>query len=121
VCPFSTREWQRSKPLLFSTRSFTDPYFDSCGIFTDVVISILATIAKQARIRLSERVQVGLARARSWGKRLVRTKRPKNCSFALAGPLMARNHGGNWNQQRNCTADCFQPAQKYMNFVCRRF
>jgi DNA invertase Pin-like site-specific DNA recombinase len=68
VCPLSTREWQRSKPLLFSTRSFTHPYFDSCGIFTHVVISILATIAKQARIRLSERVQVGLARARSRGK-----------------------------------------------------
>ena len=25
-------------------RSFTEPYFDSCGIFKDVVISILATI-----------------------------------------------------------------------------
>jgi DNA invertase Pin-like site-specific DNA recombinase len=28
-------------------RSFTEPYFDSCGIFKDAVISILATIAKQ--------------------------------------------------------------------------
>jgi DNA invertase Pin-like site-specific DNA recombinase len=69
-------------------RSFTEPYFDSCGIFKDAVISILATIAKQERIRLSERVRAGLARARS-----------------LTGPLMARNHGGNRNQQRNCTAD----------------
>jgi DNA invertase Pin-like site-specific DNA recombinase len=48
-------------------RSFTEPYFDSCGIFKDAVISILATIAKQERIRLSERVQAGLARARSRG------------------------------------------------------
>jgi DNA invertase Pin-like site-specific DNA recombinase len=51
-------------------RSFTEPYFDSCGIFKDAVISILATIAKQERVRLSERVQAGLARARSRGKRL---------------------------------------------------
>jgi DNA invertase Pin-like site-specific DNA recombinase len=42
-------------------RSFTEPYFDSSGIFKDAVISILATIAKQERIRLSERVQAGLA------------------------------------------------------------
>jgi DNA invertase Pin-like site-specific DNA recombinase len=44
--------------------SFTEPYFDSCGILKDVVISILATIAKQERIRLSERAQAGLAGAR---------------------------------------------------------
>jgi len=36
-------------------RSFAEQYFDSCGIFKDAVISILATIAKQERIRLSER------------------------------------------------------------------
>jgi DNA invertase Pin-like site-specific DNA recombinase len=45
-------------------RSFTESYFDSCGIFKDAVISILATIARQERIRLSERVRAGLARAR---------------------------------------------------------
>jgi DNA invertase Pin-like site-specific DNA recombinase len=56
-------------------RSFTEPYFDSCGICKDAVISILATIAKQERIRLSERVQAGLARARGQGKRLGRTKK----------------------------------------------
>jgi DNA invertase Pin-like site-specific DNA recombinase len=56
-------------------RSFTEPYFDSCGIFKDAVISILATIAKQERIRLSERVRAGLARARGRGKRLGRPKK----------------------------------------------
>jgi DNA invertase Pin-like site-specific DNA recombinase len=40
-------------------RSFTEQYFDSCGIFKDAVISILATIAKQERIRLSERTKAG--------------------------------------------------------------
>lgn len=53
-------------------RSFTEQYFDSCGVFKDAVISILATIAKQERIRICERVRAGLDRARSQGKRLGR-------------------------------------------------
>src|SRR5689334_6672006 len=36
-------------------RSLTEMYLDSCGLFKDAVVSILATIAKQERIRLSER------------------------------------------------------------------
>src|SRR6267143_921870 len=42
-------------------RSYTEQYFDSCGIFKDAVISILATVAKQERIRISERVKAGLS------------------------------------------------------------
>jgi DNA invertase Pin-like site-specific DNA recombinase len=49
-------------------RSLTEQYLDSCGIFKDAVLSILATIAKQERIRLSERVQAGLAKARGEGR-----------------------------------------------------
>ena len=53
-------------------RSFTEPYLDSCGTFKDVVISVLATMAKQERLRISERVRAGLQRARSQGKKLGR-------------------------------------------------
>jgi DNA invertase Pin-like site-specific DNA recombinase len=49
-------------------RSFTEQYLDSCGIFKDAVLSILATIAKQERIRISERVLAGLERARKQGR-----------------------------------------------------
>jgi DNA invertase Pin-like site-specific DNA recombinase len=49
-------------------RSFTESYIDSLGPFRDVVISLLATLARQARIRLSERVVAGLARARKEGR-----------------------------------------------------
>src|ERR1035437_9526286 len=49
-------------------RSFTEQYLDSCGMFRDAVISILAVIAKQERVRLSERTLAGLAVARSRGK-----------------------------------------------------
>src|ERR1035437_9843252 len=44
-------------------KSFTEQYLDSCGVFRDAVLSILATIAKQERIRISERTLAGLERA----------------------------------------------------------
>jgi len=49
-------------------RSFTEQYLDSCGVFKDAVISILATIAKQERVRLSERTIAGLQRAKLQGR-----------------------------------------------------
>src|SRR5439155_21235827 len=49
-------------------RSFTEQYLDSCGLFKDAVISILATIARQERVRLSERTIAGLQRARLQGR-----------------------------------------------------
>jgi len=36
-------------------RSFTEQYLDSTGIFKEAVIGILAAVAKQERVRLSER------------------------------------------------------------------
>jgi DNA invertase Pin-like site-specific DNA recombinase len=50
-------------------RSFSEPYLDSCGIFKDAVIAILGTIAKQERVRISQRVRAGLERARVSGTR----------------------------------------------------
>jgi DNA invertase Pin-like site-specific DNA recombinase len=53
-------------------RSYQEPYFDSCGQFRDVVISIAATLAQQERINISERTLAGLQRARKAGKTLGR-------------------------------------------------
>ena len=53
-------------------RSFTEQYFDSCGIFKDAVIAIIATVAKQERVRISLRVRAGLEVARAKGKRIGR-------------------------------------------------
>ncbi len=52
--------------------SYTETYLNSVGVFRDVVISILATIAKQERIRHSERVKAGLERAKKEGRKLGR-------------------------------------------------
>lgn len=56
-------------------RSFTEPYFDSCGVFKDAVIAIMATLAKQERIKRAERTKAGLARVRAAGKKLGRPAR----------------------------------------------
>jgi DNA invertase Pin-like site-specific DNA recombinase len=61
-------------------RSFTEQYLDSCGIFKDAVLSILATIARQERVRISERVHAGLAKARKQGR-------------VLGRPRLVVNHG----------------------------
>ena len=49
-------------------RSFTESWLDSMGPFKDVVLALLATHAKQERVRLSERITAGLARARKEGR-----------------------------------------------------
>jgi DNA invertase Pin-like site-specific DNA recombinase len=49
-------------------KSFTEQYIDSSGIFKDVIIALLSTLAKQERVRISERVVAGLAKARSQGR-----------------------------------------------------
>ena len=49
-------------------RSFTELYLDSTGIFKEAVIGILAAVAKQERVRLSERTMAGLERARAQGR-----------------------------------------------------
>ena len=49
-------------------RSFMEPFFDSCGIMRDVIISIMATLAEQERINISDRTKAGLARARTAGR-----------------------------------------------------
>jgi DNA invertase Pin-like site-specific DNA recombinase len=75
-------------------KSFTEQYLDSCGIFKDAVISILATIAKQERQRMSERVRAGMARARENGARFGRPR--MQLDIAQIGTLHA--HG--WSLRR---------------------
>jgi DNA invertase Pin-like site-specific DNA recombinase len=59
---------QRLTSLGIGYRSYTEQYLDSCGMFRDAVISILAAVARQERIRLSERTVAGLERARAKGR-----------------------------------------------------
>ena len=50
--------------------SYQDQYFKSIGPFKDAVISIMATLAKIERERISERTKAGLERARKNGAKI---------------------------------------------------
>jgi DNA invertase Pin-like site-specific DNA recombinase len=54
--------------------SYREEYLRSIGVFKEAVLAILAAIAKQERIRLSERIQAGLNRVRAQGKVLGRPR-----------------------------------------------
>jgi DNA invertase Pin-like site-specific DNA recombinase len=75
-------------------RSFTEQYFDSCGIFKDAVIAIIATVAKQERVRISQRVRAGLDLARAKGRSL---GRPKVAVDSLRIALL-RGQGRSWRE-----------------------
>ncbi len=55
-------------------RSLQEQWIDSLGAFSDVVIGILATVARFESDRMSSRVRSGLARARAEGKVLGRPR-----------------------------------------------
>jgi len=44
-------------------KSFTEQYLDSTGLFREAIIGFLAAIAKQERVRFSERIKAGQARS----------------------------------------------------------
>jgi len=52
--------------------SYQEQWLDSTGPFKDVLIAMFATLAKQERVRISERTIAGLKVARAKGKRLGR-------------------------------------------------
>ena len=53
-------------------QSYTEEYISSLGMFADAIISLMACLAKQERIRISERTKAGLARVKAEGKVLGR-------------------------------------------------
>ena len=79
-------------------RSFTEPYLDSCGMFRDAVISILAVIAKQERIRLSERVRADLSRARAVGTRSGQPVGRPKVIFRRDRVVQLHEEGRSWNE-----------------------
>jgi len=54
--------------------SYTELYLSSLGVFADAIVALMATLAKQERIRISERTVAGLNRARANGAKLGRPK-----------------------------------------------
>jgi DNA invertase Pin-like site-specific DNA recombinase len=58
----------RLSELGVAYRSFSEEYISTMGVFGDVIVSLLATLARQEAIRISERTKAGLERARAQGR-----------------------------------------------------
>ena len=70
--------------------SFTEPYLSSLGVFSDCIISLLAALARQEKIRIGERTRAGLARARQEGKTL---GRPRTAGERARKAILMRSQG----------------------------
>jgi DNA invertase Pin-like site-specific DNA recombinase len=79
-------------------RSYTEPWIDSAGPFRDVIISLLASLAKQERVRISERVRAGLTRAKQYGTLSGRSIGRPRALFQRDRALELRKQGFSWRK-----------------------
>lgn len=79
-------------------RSLTEPWIDSAGPFRDVIISLLASLAKQERVRISERVRAGLTRAKQCGTRSGKAIGRPAALFRRDQALELRAQGLSWRK-----------------------
>ncbi len=75
--------------------SYSEPYLSTLGIFSDSIIALLSALAKQERIRISERTKAGLERTRRAGTRL---GRPPTDADKLVDALKLRGEGLSFSQ-----------------------
>jgi DNA invertase Pin-like site-specific DNA recombinase len=62
----------KSRDISLRACETAEQYIDSLGVFGDAIIGILAAVAQQERIRISERTKAGMERVRKQGKRIGR-------------------------------------------------
>jgi len=66
---YTLQKLKELENLKISWQSYQEPYFNTAGQFKDVLLSIMATLAKIERERISNRTKAGLALAQNVGKR----------------------------------------------------
>ena len=72
---YTLQKLRELENLKIQWNSFQEPYFSSIGEFKDVVLSIMATLAKMERDKISERTKAGMARAKAEGVRIGRPRK----------------------------------------------
>lgn len=88
---FTLQKLKELENLGINWHSYQDRYFSSLGEFKDVVISIMATLAKIERQKISDRTKAGLERAKKQGKRLGRPSIPQEVVDTVLGYLKGGN------------------------------
>jgi len=72
---FTLQKLEELTKIGVSWKSYTEPYFDSAGQFKDVIISIMSTLAKVERERISERTKAAFYRDKDGVIRSVKSKK----------------------------------------------
>lgn len=75
---FTLQKLQELKNAGIDWVSYQEPYIRSIGQFSDVIISLLSTIARIEREKISQRTKAGLERLKLQGKKLGRPKGKKD-------------------------------------------
>ena len=94
-------------------KSFTEQYLDSTGVFKDALIAILAAIAKQERVRLSERIKAGQARSTK------KPRRPALPAAKVADVRRLRGEGLSFKKIQLATGVPVATMHKYLTGVVR--
>ena len=89
-------------------KSFTEQYLDSTGVFKDALIAILAAIAKQERVRFSERIKAGQARSSK------KPGRPALDATKLAEVRRLRGEGLSFKKIQRATGVPVATMHKYL-------
>ena len=71
-------------------KSFTEPYLDSLGPFGDVIVSMLATIAAQDLIKISENTKAALAKKQAAG---IKLGAPTKSTAVVEQALLLKSEG----------------------------
>ena len=77
-------------------RSLTEPWIDSARPFRDVIISLLASLAKKERVRIAERVQAGLMCSKQHGTRSGKSIGRPRAVFRRDQAIELRAQGLSW-------------------------
>lgn len=89
-------------------KSFTEQYLDSTGVFKEALIAILAAIAKQERVRLSERIKAGQVRSSK------KPGRPALAAIKLAEVRRLRAQGLSFKKNQLATGVPVATMHKYL-------
>lgn len=91
---YTMQKLKELENLNIEWESYQEPYFRSAGQFKDVVISIMATIAKIEREKISERTKAGMRIKKLAGKHIGRPAGSKDTKPRFRKYFKAPKRGG---------------------------
>ena len=113
---YTLQKLKELENLGINWESYQEQYFRSAGAFKDVVLSILSTVAKIEREKISERTKAGLERAKAQGKQIgkrgkdkKRRKARSDRGIKRGGLKNNRDYLKEVRQNREIKMDVFKP------------